>query len=71
MREKTQRRLKKHPVMLGTALVLAVFLAGLLYLGVATWMQYRNSIIDKQKEQMLLTTQAISENLESSACRPR
>lgn len=64
MREKTQRRLKKHPVMLGTALVLAVFLAGLLYLGVATWMQYRSSIIDKQKEQMLLTTQAISENLE-------
>ena len=64
MREKTQSHRKKRSVMLGTAVVLAVFLAGLLYLGVSTWLQYRNSIIDKQKEQMLLTTQAISENLE-------
>lgn len=64
MREKTHSLRGKRPVMLGTAVVLAVFLAGLLYLGVSTWMQYRNSIIDKQKEQMLLTTQAISENLE-------
>jgi len=64
MREKKRSRPEMRPVMLGTAVVLALFLAGLLYLGVATWLQYKNSIIDKQKEQMLLTTQAISENLE-------
>lgn len=64
MRERTKRLRSKRLVMLGTALVLALFLAGLLYLGVATWLQYKNSIIDKQKEQMLLTTQAVSENLE-------
>lgn len=64
MREKKRSRSEMRPVMLGTAVVLVLFLAGLLYLGVATWLQYKNSIIDKQKEQMLLTTQAISENLE-------
>ncbi|MCF2675493.1 cache domain-containing protein [Pseudoflavonifractor phocaeensis] len=64
MREKKRSRPEMRPVMLGTAVVLVLFLAGLLYLGVATWLQYKNSIIDKQKEQMLLTTQAISENLE-------
>ena len=64
MREKISSRRKKRSVMLGTALVLAVFLAGLLYLGVSTWMQYRSTIINKQKDQMLLTTQAISESLE-------
>ena len=64
MREKTHTRREVRPVMLGTAVVLVLFLAGLLYLGVATWMQYRSSIIDKQKEQMLLTTQALSGNLE-------
>ena len=64
MREKKRSRPEMRPVMLGTAVVLVLFLAGLLYLGVATWLQYKNSIIDKQKEQMLLITQAISENLE-------
>ena len=64
MREKKRSRSEMRPVMLGTAVVLVLFLAGLLYLGVATWLQYKNSIIDKRKEQMLLTTQAISENLE-------
>ncbi len=64
MREKKRSRKEMRPVMLGTAVVLVLFLAGLLYLGVATWLQYKNSIIDKQKEQMLLITQAISENLE-------
>ena len=64
MREKKRSRPEMRPVMLGTAVVLVLFLAGLLSLGVATWLQYKNSIIDKQKEQMLLITQAISENLE-------
>ena len=64
MRENTPARREVRPVMLGTAVVLALFLAGLLYLGAATWTQCRTSILDKQKEQMLLTTQAISENLE-------
>ena len=55
MREKKRSRPEMRPVMLGTAVVLVLFLAGLLYLGVATWLQYKNSIIDKQKEQLLLT----------------
>lgn len=64
MKKNERGRREVRPVMLWTAVILAVFLTGLLYLGVSTWLQYRNSIIDKQKEQMLLTTQAISENLE-------
>ena len=71
MREKKRSRPEMRPVMLGTAVVLVLFLAGLLYLGVATWLQYKNSIIDKQKEQMLLITQAISETWSSISRRPR
>lgn len=47
MREKKRSRPEMRPVMLGTAVVLVLFLAGLLYLGVATWLQYKNSIIDQ------------------------
>ena len=55
---------ERRLVFFSTALVLLFFLAGFVYLGVGAWRQYRNSIIDNQKEQMLLTTQALSRNME-------
>lgn len=51
-------------VVLGTAAALVLILSGFLFLGSGFWREYRNGIIDKQKEQMLLTTQAISKSME-------
>lgn len=59
------RRPLGPPVPLLTALTVALFLAGFLFLGYGFWREYRNSIIDGQKDQMLLTTQALSRNMES------
>lgn len=47
-----------------TAAVLCVVLLALAYAGFSVWSEYKQTIIDNQKQQMLLTAQSLADNLE-------
>ena len=43
-----------------------LILFGVGYVGVSIWSKYKTDIIDKQKEQMLVITQTLSDNMEKT-----
>lgn len=64
MREiKHEKRKIKYTASAMAAVLLAVVLA-LIYSGFSIWREYKQAIISNQKQQMLLTAQSLSDNLE-------
>lgn len=47
-------------------LILVVSITGLLAMGIRMWREYRDTLIENQKEQMLITAQALGKNLSIS-----
>lgn len=64
MKKHKKFSLPLHPLWLVMAVMLIVSIVSLVFLGLGIWKQYRTSVIDNQKEQMLLTTQALSLNMQ-------
>lgn len=60
--------MKKHHyrIQLTMILVLLAFLAGLFALGLRIWTGYRDTLIDNQKEQLLITAQTLEKNISMS-----
>lgn len=63
MKEKKKDRQRNGYLAAAAGLLYAVLLA-LAFAGVSVWNEYKQSIIDNQKQQMLLTAQSLADNLE-------
>lgn len=61
--QKAEKGNFKH-MWLIVAFLLAAVLLAFVYAGFSVWQEYQQTIINNQKEQMLLTAQSISDNLE-------
>lgn len=63
MKEKKKDRQRNGYLAAAAGLLCAVLLA-LTFAGVSVWNEYKQSIIDNQKQQMLLTAQSLADNLQ-------
>lgn len=63
MKEKKKDRQRNGYLAAAAGLLYAVLLA-LAFAGVSVWNEYKQSIIDNQKQQMLLTAQSLADNLQ-------
>lgn len=63
MKEKKKDRQRNGYLAAAAGLLCAVLLA-LTFAGVSVWNEYKQSIIDNQKQQMLLTSQSLADNLQ-------